>query len=42
MPGYLSRSIGNYIPGNPDRHRAVNMPGAASLQSVEYLDTTGR
>ena len=35
----LSRHIGDHIPGHPDVV-VQNMPGAASLQSVNYLDTT--
>ena len=35
----LARHIGKYIPGNPDTV-VTNMPGAASLTSVQYLDST--
>jgi hypothetical protein len=35
----LARHIGRHIPGNPDVV-VQNMPGAASLKSVLYLDTT--
>ena len=35
----LSRYIGKYIPGNPNVI-VQNMPGAASLTSVRYLDAT--
>jgi tripartite-type tricarboxylate transporter receptor subunit TctC len=35
----LARHIGRHIPGNPDVI-VQNMPGAASLKSVLYLDTT--
>ena len=35
----LSRHIGKYIPGNPNVI-VQNMPGAASLTSVRYLDAT--
>jgi tripartite-type tricarboxylate transporter receptor subunit TctC len=35
----LSRHIGRYIPGNPNVI-VQNMPGAASLTSVRYLDAT--
>jgi tripartite-type tricarboxylate transporter receptor subunit TctC len=34
----LARHIGRHIPGNP-RVIVQNMPGAASLKSVQYLDT---
>jgi tripartite-type tricarboxylate transporter receptor subunit TctC len=34
----LARYIGRYIPGNPDVI-VQNMPGAASIKSVLYLDT---
>jgi tripartite-type tricarboxylate transporter receptor subunit TctC len=34
----LARYIGRHIPGNP-RVIVQNMPGAASLKSVQYLDT---
>jgi tripartite-type tricarboxylate transporter receptor subunit TctC len=35
----LARHLGRHIPGNPDVV-VQNMPGAASLKSVLYLDTT--
>ena len=35
----LARYIGRHIPGNPDVV-VQNMPGAASIKSVLYLDTT--
>jgi tripartite-type tricarboxylate transporter receptor subunit TctC len=35
----LARHIGKYIPGNPNVI-VQNMPGAASLTSVQYLDAT--
>jgi tripartite-type tricarboxylate transporter receptor subunit TctC len=35
----LARHMGRHIPGNPDVI-VQNMPGAASLKSVLYLDTT--
>src|SRR5579859_5737164 len=34
----LARHIGRHIPGNPDIV-VQNLPGAASLKSVLYLDT---
>jgi tripartite-type tricarboxylate transporter receptor subunit TctC len=35
----LARHLGRHIPGNPDVV-VQNMPGAATLKSVQYLDTT--
>jgi tripartite-type tricarboxylate transporter receptor subunit TctC len=34
----LTRYLGKYIPGNPDVI-VVNLPGAGSLKSVQYLET---